>query len=347
MITELDGQAGRVARWLADQAHVDAGPGPGQLRQLPGGNSNVTYLLTAGNRQWVVRRPPLHRLDRSAHSMAREWRLLDALAPTAVPAVRPVAYCQDLDVLGAEFLVLEYVPESVSITAALPPAYEAGPETIAAMGFALVDALVRAQEADWQAAGLTEFGRPAGFLSRQVPRWEAQYRRHQSRDIASFDRVARWLRDHQPAPQPAAVVHGDFHLDNCLFSAHRPELLAVVDWEMATIGDPLLDLGLLLAFWGRRACDPPGMPAIQAVTRTPGAPSRRDLAERYAQLSSRDVSGIRWYQVFALWKLAAIVEAAYAQFARGELRTDYAAALEQDVPLLLVEAEALITAPDR
>lgn len=347
MITDLDGQASRIVTWLGDQAQVAAGAGPAQLHQLTGGNSNVTYLLTAGDRQWIIRRPPQHRLDRSAHSMAREWTLLDALAPTAVPAVRPVAYGQDLGVLGAEFLVLEYVPESVSITDALPLAYDAVPETIAAIGSALVDALVRVQEADWQAAGLAEFGRPAGFLSRQVPRWEAQYRRHQNRDIASFDRVARWLRDHQPGPQPAAVVHGDFHLDNCLFSVHRPELLAVVDWEMATIGDPLLDLGLLLALWGPRVCDPPGMPAIQAVTRAPAAPSRRDLAERYAQLSGRDLSGIRWYQVFALWKLAAIVEAAYAQFARGELRTDYAAALEQDVPLLFDEAEALITAPDR
>jgi aminoglycoside phosphotransferase (APT) family kinase protein len=163
-------------------------------------------------------------------------------------------------------------------------------------------------------------------------------RRNQVRDIPSFDAVARWLRVNQPVQQPPSVLHGDFHLDNCLFSADAPELLAVIDWEMASIGDPLVDLGLALAFWGPRPFEPPAMPAIQRVSRGPGAPTRDELIERYAVATGRDLDGILWYQVFAFWKLASIVEAAYAQYTRGELLTDYAAALERDVPLMFDEA---------
>jgi aminoglycoside phosphotransferase (APT) family kinase protein len=337
-VTGTREDAAAVAVWLGENTQVDIDVASARLQRLVGGNSNVTYRLSAGADSWIVRRPPLHLLDSSAHSMSREWTLLSALHETAAPSVAPVAYCHDPSVLGAEFLVMQYLPDSVSLSDQLPASYLASKNPVRDLGFALVDALAAIQSVDWQGVGLTGFGRPEGFLERQVPRWEAQFRRNQVREIASFDPIATWLRVNRPVDQPASVLHGDFHLDNCLFSQHAPELLAVIDWEMASIGDPLVDLGLALAFWGPRPFEPPAMPAIQGVSRVAGAPTREELIERYARATGRDLSGILWYQVFAFWKLASIVEAAYAQYTRDELQTDYAAALERDVPLMFDEA---------
>jgi aminoglycoside phosphotransferase (APT) family kinase protein len=333
-----DADAALVAAWLRAQTGIEVNPGTATIERLAGGNSNVTLLLADGTGSWVVRRPPLHALDPSAHSMSREWRVLSALDGTGVPAVHALAYCHDVDVLGVEFLVLELVPDAVSILDWLPAAYPAGAAALEPLGSALVDALAKLQDFDWVGAGLTGFGRPDGFLQRQVPRWEAQYRRNQIRDLPAFDEVTRWLGEHLPPDQQPGVLHGDYHLDNCLFSAAKPELLAVVDWEMATVGDPLLDLGLCTALWGPRPSDPPAMPPIQAVSRGEGAPGRDELVARYAERTGRDVTHIAWYQAFALWKLAVVIEAAWGQHVRGELRTPYTAALERDVPLMFDEA---------
>jgi aminoglycoside phosphotransferase (APT) family kinase protein len=330
--------AARVAAWLRAETGIEVDPGTATLERLGGGNSNVTLLLTDGTGRWVVRRPPLHALDPSAHSMSREWRVLSAVHGTGVPAVHALAYCQDAELLGTEFLVLELVPDAVSLLDRLPPAYPSGAAALEPLGFALVDALGVLQGFDWVGAGLTGFGRPDGFLKRQVPRWEAQYRRNQVRDLPAFDRVTQWLGEHLPPDQTPGILHGDYHLDNCLFAADRPELLAVVDWEMATVGDPLVDLGLCTALWGARPVDPPAMPAIQAVSRAAGSPSRDDLVVRYAARTGRDVRHMAWYQAFAVWKLAVVVEAAWGQHVRGELRTPYTAALERDVPLMFDEA---------
>jgi aminoglycoside phosphotransferase (APT) family kinase protein len=330
-----------VAVWINQHAELAIDPHTATLDRLAGGNSNVTHLLTSGDRKWVVRRPPLHELDASAHSMAREWTVLTALAGTAVAINAPIAHCTDTSVLGAEFLVVEHLADSVSLTSELPVAYGHVPDAVSRLGFALVDALSAIQAVDWAGVGLREFGRPEGFLGRQVPRWEKQYRRNEVRDLPVFDTVSRWLTQHLPAEQPPALLHGDFHLDNCLFAADQPRLLAVIDWEMATIGDPLLDLGLMLAMWGPRLVDPPGMPLIQGVSRAAGSPTRSELTERYALATGRDLSDVLWYQVLALWKLAGIVEGAWAQHVRGELRSPYTAALERDVPLLLEEAAEL------
>jgi len=332
---QVDG--GRVATWLRDERGFDVDPERARLSRLAGGNSNVTYVLSDGVGEWVIRRPPLHALDPSAHNMTREWTVLNALRDTAVPAVQVLAHCVDPAVLGADFLVMAMIPDAVSITDRLPVRYPTDGSALEPLGFALVDALVDLQGVDWVAAGLTGFGRPDGFLERQVPRWEGQYRRNQVRDISVFDRVTRWLAEHLPRAQDPGVLHGDYHLDNCLFSAQRPELLAVVDWEMATVGDPLVDLGLCSALWGQRQVLEPAMAAIQQVSTGPGAPTREQLVERYAERSRRDLADIRWYQAFALWKLAVVIEPAWGQHLRGELRTPYTSALEHGVPALFEE----------
>jgi aminoglycoside phosphotransferase (APT) family kinase protein len=328
-----------LAGWLTRHTGT---PGPWELARLTGGNSNETSLVRGRGVEYVLRRPPRHALSTSAHSVAREHRLLSALAGTAVPAPAPVALCEDPAVPLAPFLVMAHVPGAVSITEALPPAYAGDPAAPVALADAVVDALAAVHRMDWRAAGLEGFGRPEDFLARQVPRWYGQWRSVARRPLPRMDALAGWLDGHRPADPPPALVHGDFHLDNCLFSTAGPRLLAVIDWEMATIGAPLLDLGLLLAFWGERPVTPCAMPRIQAVSRAPGAPSREHLLARYEQATGTAVTDLPYYQGLAFFKLAAIVEAAYTQHLDGQLQTEYAAALEDDVPALLEEAAATV-----
>lgn len=333
-------EATRAAAWVNRETQVHLDESSASLERLAGGNSNETYLLADGETTLVVRRPPRHTLDASAHSMSREHRVIRALDPTPVPNAPLVGYCDDLDVLGVDFLVSAYMEGSVSLYDELPPAYTPGAGSLVPLGESLVDVLAQLQAVDWRGAGLEGFGRPDGFLERQVPRWEGQYRKHQVRDLPDFERVTAWLREQLPVQQPAALMHGDFHLDNCLYSSDEPRLMAVVDWEMATVGDPLVDLGLCLAFWGPRHVEPVAMPRVQGLSRAEGSPTREQLAERYAEATGRDVTHLRWYEAFALWKLGVVIEPAYAQYLRGELTTPYAASLEHDVPALFAEAAA-------
>ncbi|MGY1821926.1 phosphotransferase family protein [Geodermatophilus sp. SYSU D00079] len=331
--------ADALAEWLG--RHTGS-PGPWELARLTGGNSNETCLVRGDGVEYVLRRPPRHALSTSAHSVAREHRLLTALAGTAVPAPAPVALCEDPAVPLAPFLLMERVPDAVSITDTLPPAYAGDPAAPVALADAVVDALAAVHRVDWRAAGLEGFGRPEQFLARQVPRWYGQWQSIARRPLPRMEALARWLEDHRPADPPPALVHGDYHLDNCLFSTAGPRLLAVIDWEMATIGAPLLDLGLLLAFWGPRPVTPCAMPRIQAVSRVPAAPPREHLLARYEQATGAAVPDLPYYQGLAFFKLAAIVEAAYTQHLGGQLQTEYAAALEDDVPALLEEAAATV-----
>lgn len=323
----------QLADWLSDRTGAS---GPWELRQLDGGNSNETFLLRARTEQYVLRRPPAHALSASAHSVAREYRVLCALAASAVPAPRPVALCEDNAVPLGPFMVMGHVPNAVSLTDELPATY--GADALTAVADELVDVLAAVHRLDWRAAGLADFGRPERFLERQVSRWYRQWQDVARRPLPDMHRLAEWLEHNRPAGSAPALMHGDFHLDNCLFSVTSPRALTVIDWEMATIGDPLLDLGLMLAFWGERAVSPPGMSFVQAVSRMPAAPERGYLLARYEQATGQSVPHARYHQCLALFKLAAITEAAWSQYLDGELRTEYAAALEYDVPALLAEA---------
>jgi aminoglycoside phosphotransferase (APT) family kinase protein len=331
-----------LAGWLT--GHTGQ-PGPWELRRLAGGNSNQTFLLASGEAEYILRRPPQHALSASAHSVAREHRVLTALAGTGVPAPRPIALCQDPAVPLAPFLVMEHVAGAVSITGELPAGYRDDPAALTLVGYEVVDALAAVHRLDWQAAGLDGFGRPDRFLERQVQRWYRQWQSIARRPLPAMDRIAGWLERNRPPDRPPALLHGDFHLDNCLFDAREPRLRAVIDWEMATIGDPLLDLGLLLALWGERPLADPAMPAIQAVSRAAGAPDRDRLLARYQDAAGHQVAHLRYYRCLALFKLAAIIEAAWSQYLAGELRTGYAAALGHDVPALLAEACATAGLP--
>ena len=321
--------------WLLE--HASTGPVE-RIEQLVGGNSNATYQVVAQGGRFIVRRPPLHAMSASAHSMDREHRVLCALAGTDVPVPAALAICTDPTVFGAPFVVMSEVL-GVPLSDHLPETY--GPDAVTRLGHQMVDALASLHGVDWEAAGLTGFGRPSGFLERQVTRWRSQFQSYAVRDLPVFEAVAGWLEQNLPAaPQRPGLLHGDFHLDNCLWSTEAPELMAVIDWELSTIGDPLVDLGLCLALWGHRPVPVPALARIQAVSRVPGAPSVEELAERYAQRAGRPVTHLPFYRVLALWKLAAILEGAYAQHVGGQLDSEYARSLRADVPTLLDEAAA-------
>jgi aminoglycoside phosphotransferase (APT) family kinase protein len=327
----------RLASWLAEKLDD---PGPFSLEPVGGGNSNETLLLCSPAATRVLRRPPADLLDPTANRIDREYRVLAALVGPGVPAPAPLALCEDLAVADAPFIVMEFV-DGVSVWDELPPGVEPGGCTATAVGEAVVDAVAALHRIDWRAGGLDGFGRPEGFLARQVPRWRRQMERHRSRELPWFDAVGEWLAANTPPETAPAILHGDFVLHNCLLSVAPPfRVTAIIDWELATIGDPLLDLGLFLAFWGSERPAQPAIERVQAISRVEGAPSRATLAARYTAAAGRSTEHLAWYMALAFWKLASIAEGTYAQYRAGTIASTYAAGLELDVPRLLAEAAA-------
>lgn len=325
--------AEELSPWLKTATDDD---GPFTVERLSGGNSNETLLVRSPSAARVLRRPPRATIDASAHNVEREYRILMALADTHVPVPRPIATAREPVPGGPPALLMEHL-DGISLTAELPPQYPPG--AARTVGHAVVDALADLHSLPWQDLGLEGFGRPERFLERQVGRWQSQYALYRHRDLPDFDVVAGWLEEHQPPEGEPAILHGDFHADNCLFSRDAPvRLLAIIDWEMSTIGDPLLDVGLLLGLWGTDRPQPCAMPAIQGFSRAPSAPTRDELARRYEERSGRSLEHLNFYMALALWKLAAIVEGAHLHFTAGRLQTEYAMALGDDVPRLLAEA---------
>lgn len=330
----LDG----LAEWL-EQATED--PGPFRLEPLGEGATTETLRVRSPAAEWVLRRPPRAPVaDRGAPSIERLYRLTMALADTHVPVARPLAVCVDAQVAGAPFLLMRHV-DGVSVSDRLPDAYPRGPEPARAVGEALVDVLADVHSLPWRDLGLHTFGRPDGFLERQVERWSRHYHHHRHRELPEFDAVARWLALNRPPDGEPGILHGDFQAGNCLISPQPPARVeAVVDWDMATIGDPLLDGGLFLGLWGSERARPIAMPPVQGFSRIAGAPTRAELVERYERRSGRSLEHLDYYMALAFWKLAAIAEGPHAQFVAGRLDPRRGAALELDVPRLLAEARA-------
>jgi aminoglycoside phosphotransferase (APT) family kinase protein len=313
-------------------------PGPFHIKRLAGGNSNETLLIESPSTRRVMRRPPAATIDASAHNVEREYRMLMALADTHVPVPRPIATAREPVPGGPPALLMEHL-DGCSLTTELPAGY--APSSAAAVAFATIDALADLHSLPWRDMGLDDFGRPDGFLERQVGRWQRQYETYKHRDLEDFDVVADWLEANRPEPGDPGILHGDFHVDNCLFSPAEPaRLLAIIDWEMATIGDPLLDVGLMLGLWGTERTEPFAMRRVQGFSRADEAPTRAELAARYEERSGRSLAHLDYYMGLALWKLAAIVEGAHLHYTAGRLKTDYARELETDVPGLLADARS-------
>ncbi|MFJ3902726.1 phosphotransferase family protein [Streptomyces sp. NPDC090025] len=298
--------------------------GPLTARLIEGGRSNLTYVVTDGTARWVVRRPPLGHVLATAHDMRREHRVISALHATAVPVPETVLLCEDESVLGAPFYVMEFVPGTPYRSAAeLAPL---GPERTRAAVLGLVDTLVDLHAVDPAAVGLDDFGRPEGFLDRQLRRWGKQLDASRGRDLPGIDELHAALGRRLPQSPAPTVIHGDYRLDNVLIDSGdsgdagggdggTDRISAVLDWEMSTLGDPLTDLGLLVMY--STPLDLPDSP-ISTTATAPGHPSAAELVERYAARSGRDTGAIAWYTAFAWFKLAVILEGIHYRYTLGQ-----------------------------
>ncbi|MEU3269580.1 phosphotransferase family protein [Saccharomonospora sp. NPDC006951] len=286
--------------------------GPLTARVVEGGRSNLTYIVSDGAGRWVVRRPPLGHVLPTAHDMSREHRVISALGPTAVPVPPTVLLCQDDSVIGAPFYVMGFVEgtpfRQEEQLAAL------GPQRTRAITDLLVDTLVDLHAVQPESAGLGDFGRPDGFLERQLRRWKKQLDASRSRELAGIDELHDRLAAALPASPAPAIVHGDYRLDNVLVDGDD-RITAVLDWEMSTIGDPLTDLALLVAYAEREVLD---LRSVSSVSAAPGYPGSADVIERYAAGSGRDVSALDWYLGLAYFKLAVILEGIYYRYSKGQ-----------------------------
>jgi aminoglycoside phosphotransferase (APT) family kinase protein len=301
----------RVTAWF--QAHAADVVPPLAFDLIAGGRSNLTYRVTdAAGRSWVLRRPPLGQVLATAHDMGREHRIISALAPTDVPVAPVVGLCTDESVNGAPFYVMDFVDGLVARDAAAARALDVPARARA--GAQIADVLARIHAVDPDAVGLGDLGRKEGYVERQLKRWYGQWQKSKTRELPVVDEVHAALAARVPDQGPAAIVHGDYRLDNCLL---RPDgtIAAVLDWELCTLGDPLADVGLLLVYWTERDDAHPAL--LDASTTLEGFPTRTELVDRYARASGRDVSAVDYYVAFGYWKLACILEGVYARYKGG------------------------------
>jgi aminoglycoside phosphotransferase (APT) family kinase protein len=285
---------------------------------LGDGHSCVTFALSTGV---VLRRPPRGPLPPSAHDVLREARLLTVLEPTVVRTPRVLAVCADVSVIGSPFYVMERVDGDV-ITGTVPPALDT-PQQRGQIADELIDALVELHGVDWTSLDLEGFGKPTGYLERQLRRFTGLWEHNRTREIDAVDEVGAWLAANLPESPPATIVHGDYRLGNTMFAPRAPaELVAIFDWEMATIGDPLADVGYMMLQW-TEAGDAPTAFTLQSVTALPGFPTRRELVERYEQRAGRSMQSLDWYVTLALWKAVVFMEGNYKRAVAGTTDDPY------------------------
>lgn len=308
----------RLRLWLDVQGIGSGAPIDG-LAQLTGGSSNAVFRFRRGDGEFVLRRPPRHPRPDSNRSISRESTVLRALADSDVPHPRLVASCDDQSVIGVCFYLMEPI-DGFSPTSPLPEPFGSSPELRRQMGFELVDAAAALANVDYRAVGLEGFGKPEGYLERQVARWKAQldsYRQldgYQARELPGLERVASWLESNLPRDYRPGILHGDLQLPNVMFARDRAELLALIDWELSTIGDPMLDLGWILSNWS----EPEGelMPTTY-IRPWGGFPSRREMIERYLSKTDRDPAAVKYFCVLACYKLGLVLEGHVARAAAG------------------------------
>ncbi len=302
-----------IERWFAE--NVPGAEPPLRFERIAGGRSNLTYAVSdAAGRAWALRRPPLGKRLASAHDMAREHRIITALQGTDVPVAPAVGLCEDDAVNGAPFYVMEWVEGP--ILRSRREAEEAfGEEDRRAIGERIVDTLVAIHGVDPDAVGLGELGRKSDYVARQLHRWQGQWEKSKTRELPLIDDLHRRLSARIPDQGPAAIVHGDYRLDNTILN-DAGEVAAVVDWELCTLGDPLADVGMLLVYWSE-----PGdelMPLFEAPTTAAGFPDRAEVRRRYAERSGRDLSQIDYYVALGCWRGAIILEGVFARYAAGQ-----------------------------
>lgn len=335
-----------IARWLVDNGVLD-GPDMGSVRQLAGGTQNIVLRFSNAGRDYVLRHPPAKPRANSNRLLEREIRVLRALAGSAVPHPAVVAACTDPDVVGGVFYVMEAV-DGFNPTVAMPDAATASPEIRHRIGLEMIDGLAALASVDPMACGLEGFGNLDGFLARQVSRWASElesYHRFEGWQgpdaLGDVGAVGQWLADNLPPDMQPGIIHGDYHVGNCLF-AEDGKLNAIVDWEMATLGDPLVDLGRLLVSWPGQGAP---RPHTMRVTPLDGFPHPEEMIARYAERSGRSLIHLRWFQVLACYKLGLILEGSNARAQAGLADSATGARLHRSAVALLEEARNIITLP--
>lgn len=314
---ELD--AAPLEAWIRGRL-PDLPAAPLEIEQFPGGHSNLTYLLRLGDREMVLRRPPFGSKVKTAHDMGRELKVLSHLQRHYPKAPRTLAGCDDLAVIGAPFYLMERVRGVILRDQRPPSGLDLSPERMRSMSEAVVDGLAELHSVDYRAAGLGDFGKPDGYLERQIAGWRKRWEGSRTDDVPAVERAASWLSGHLPPGRPLAessLVHNDYKYDNLVFTPDLSRIVAVLDWEMATLGDPILDLGTSLGYW----IDPDDDPALKMLpsgpTTLPGNLRRTEVVERYARTTGRDVSDMVFHYVFGLFKIAVIAQQIYYRFKQG------------------------------
>jgi aminoglycoside phosphotransferase (APT) family kinase protein len=314
---ELDLAA--IGRYLAS-VDPDLG-GPLEVAQFRSGASNLTYLVKAGDRDLVLRRPPHGRKAKSAHDMGREVRMLGALADVYPYVPRVIAYCEDPTVMGCDFYVMERI-EGIILRKNLPKGLRLSRSDVATLCHNVVDKLIELHKVDFLAAGLADFGRPEGYVRRQVEGWSARFRAAHTPNAPTYEGVMDWLAENQPAEVGSCVIHGDFRFDNVVLSPDNPlEVIGVLDWEMATIGDPLMDLGASLAYWMQRG--DPWLLRVMRVqpTHLNGMMTREEVVDYYCARRGLDLATFDFYRIFGVFRLVVIMQQIYYRYYHRQTRT--------------------------
>ncbi len=311
---------------------------PLEVRQFPGGFSNLTYLLRAGGREWVLRRPPVGANIQTAHDMHREFRVLSHLKTVYEKVPQPIVYCEDESIIGAPFYVMERV-RGLILRSPLPRGLHLAPETMRRAAEALIDALAGLHTVDYRAAGLGDLGKPDGYVARQIHGWMRRYENARTDAIPQMREVGDWLVQHIPAESAPALIHNDFKYDNLVLDPADPgRIVAVLDWEMATIGDPLMDLGTTLGYWIEPS--DPDILQMFGPSALPGNPGRQELLDRYRQRSGKEIPNALFYYAYGVFKIAVIVQQIYHRYRTGATKDSRFA------PLLRVVQACAETAAD-
>ncbi len=329
---ELD--ADRLAAFLKrERPDLD---GPLEISQFPSGHSNLTYLVRIGGEELVLRRPPFGTKPKTGHDMHREWTMLKALFGHFPYVPEPIAFCSDPEILGAPFFLMRRI-RGLILRRDLPPGLTLEPAGMRALCERVVDVHRELHALEYRTLGLEGLGHPEGYVERQITGWSDRYRRARTPDVPDFEEIMAWLGEHRPPERGAAVIHNDYRFDNVVLDPSDPmRVIGVLDWEMATIGDPLMDLGASLAYWVQ-ADDPPGMQAIRLVPTTyPGALTRREVAARYLEGLDLDPDDpdLVFYFVYGLFRLAGIAQQIYYRFYHGQTQDPRFGRLGQAVRVL-------------
>lgn len=329
-------------------AHVPEINGIVEIKQFPSGFSNLTYLITCGEHQWVLRRPPFGSKVKSAHDMGREYRVLSGLHQGFAYAPEPVVFCQDPSILGCDFYLMKYI-KGMIIRAQYPESLQLSNEQVRQQFFNWLDVLCDLHLVDYNAAGLGELGRPAGYVRRQVEGWSKRYVAALTPDdIPTFESTIQWLHDKMPAESDkVGIIHNDYKMDNVIWSLDDPlKLIGVLDWEMCTLGDPLMDLGCTLGYWAERD-DPEMFKKFAAMPTThPGAPTRMELVAHFGERLGISVEKIDFYFCFGLFRLAGIGQQIYKRYYEGITKDQRFARLKDKVYSLHAMCEKIINESD-